>query len=211
MIQYPDAHTHRRSALLPLTLRSLHLDEVSEIDPRGRYSVGVHPWKMSDEFSFDERQFEALLSLPGVVAVGECGIDRLRGVSMETQLEVFEAQIRMADAMGLPVVMHNVRAQAEFMTLAARYPAVRFVWHGFRGGVEMAHQLLRRGVILSFGVRYNEAALREVPLESLLLESDESEDEALALLYRQAAVCRGVSTAELADAMSRNMQTLFRI
>ena len=128
-----------------------------------------------------------LVEQPGVVAVGETGLDY--HYSPETALEqkaLFGAQLELARAKGLPVIVHSREAEADTLSmlraqrLAWTHAAERMaVLHCFTGTADMALALIEEGVFISFSgiVTFRNAdALRQaaavVPDEWLLLETD---------------------------------------
>lgn len=162
----------------------------SDLWPLRRYegvvlAVGVHPW-WAHEASDVEGTIERLgraLDEPGVVALGECGLDALRteNASLERQVELWEAQLRLARERDVPLVLHQVRAQNEFLRSIERVGvgAAGAVVHGFSGTKEWAGALVKRGFRLGvgFGVtRPERTRLREaiasVGLETCLIETD---------------------------------------
>lgn len=152
----------------------LHPERFTPV-PGARYSAGIHPWWTSDG-EWSDLLFPGLnqlLSHPQTVALGECGIDRLRGASLQRQCEIFERQIRMADCLSLPVTVHCVRAFDILLELHKRLrPATRWTVHGFRGRPALARQLLDAGMDLSFGRRYNADSFALVPPERRHIETD---------------------------------------
>lgn len=115
----------------------------------------------------------------------------------------------MAEAVCKPLVIHAVKAQAELIQLKRELkPRVPWIIHGFRGKVQLAQDLVRHGLYLSFGARYQEETLRQIPLDRLFLETDESE-VSIASLYEEAARLRGLSCSELREAVSCNIHRVF--
>jgi TatD DNase family protein len=79
-------------------------------------TVGVHPHHAAGFDEAIEAELDTLLSSPGVVAVGECGLDYFRDFSpREAQRKAFAAQIRLAIAHELPLFLHQRDAHADFI------------------------------------------------------------------------------------------------
>lgn len=137
------------------------------------YSVGIHPW---DADRADDRTFSKLRAMAAdsrVVAIGEAGIDALRGPSDEIQEHVFIRQARLADELGKPLIIHAVRTFNRLIGLKkSMKPSVPWIIHGFRGKPELALQLVRNGFYISLGDKFNEAVPAAVPAERILHESD---------------------------------------
>lgn len=167
-----DIHTHIVPAP-PCAVRSLKAGE--EVPSGGGlFSVGIHPWQTAECSAALPDEVRRALRLPSVVALGEVGLDRLRGAALDVQAGLFRVQAQMAEEAGKPVVIHCVRAWAELLALHSRLrPSVPWVVHGFRGGAALARQLWGSGMMLSFGARFNAEALAGVPDEYLLAETDE--------------------------------------
>ena len=79
------------------------------------YTVGVHPNFASQlrNRSYIERFLRHLLSQPGVVGLGECGLDCLARAAMEDQIQVFTLQVKLAIQLKLPLVLYIRGAEVE--------------------------------------------------------------------------------------------------
>ncbi|MBO6077902.1 MAG: TatD family hydrolase [Bacteroidaceae bacterium] len=137
------------------------------------YSAGLHPWDVtgSDEEQF--RALEKLLAQPQVLAVGECGFDRLKGPSHELQEKAFIRQFELSENLGKPMILHVVRDFDTVIRLKKELkPTQKWLIHGFRGGSEQMEQLHRSGLEVSFGLKYNPESLKIIPSDRLFLETD---------------------------------------
>ncbi len=144
------------------------------------YTCGLHPheakaWDASHADSI--RQAVEL----GAVAIGECGLDFHYDFSpREQQRAVFGAQLALARELNKPVVVHTRSAENDTrdMLIEAARDGVRGVLHCFTGSPALAEVAIEHGWYISFsGVvtfkRYtDEALLRLVPSDRLLVESD---------------------------------------
>ncbi len=167
-----DAHTHQADS---------HIGVISvepdRFDPRPGlyYSVGIHPWSTSIVGDDEFRLLEAAARHPQVVAIGECGIDRLRGADVERQRIIFEHHIALSEHLRKPLIVHEVRASDIVLALHAQLrPACRWMRHGARFGVRQAEQYVRHGIYLGFGANRNEQTLQSVPRRLILLETDDT-------------------------------------
>ena len=140
------------------------------------YSAGIHPWWTADDAA-TLRMLHALpllLRHPQVVAVGECGIDLLRGARLERQEVVLREQLALAEQLQMPVTLHIVRAFDRLLRLRKELrPTLRWTVHGFRGRPALARQLLDAGLDLSFGRRRNEASFLLTPPDRRHEETDD--------------------------------------
>ncbi len=172
-------------------------------------SIGLHPWHVDEGRT--AQAFSDLiprLSLPQVAAIGEAGIDRVRGGYIVLQIEAFEMQARLAKEVGKPLIVHCVKAFDEVIRLHKQgFPHEPWIIHAFRGKPEQAQQLLREGFYLSFSEHYHDEALRLCPTDRFFIESDESTID-IEELYARAATLRGVGINELKEQVNKNMRFL---
>jgi TatD DNase family protein len=141
-------------------------------------ALGIDPHQAATPEARRVGELRELLAHPKAVAVGETGLDnhhRLAGPS--EQLRLFELQLELAEALGLPVVVHSRDAEAETAAALAGF-AGTVVLHCFSSPA-LLDAALERGYYVSFAgnVTYPKAAeLREaaraVPVERLLVETD---------------------------------------
>lgn len=160
------------------------LDEEGHLPDAQRgamYAAGIHPWwTAADDFDLEAHLagLRRLLPLPEVVQLGECGFDRLRGATIEQQCRVFEAQVELSEAFGVPMTLHCVRAYDVLLAELRRLrPAQRWTVHGFRGKPALARQLLDAGLDLSFGPLRNEESYALTPPERRHDETDASDQK----------------------------------
>ena len=111
-------------------------------------TVGVHPHEASGGLE----GIESLLTEPEVVAVGECGFDlHYEHSPRDAQAEVFAAQIELAKAHDLALVVHTRSAWPETFALFDELGMPeRTVIHCFTGGPDEARRCLDLGAHLSF-------------------------------------------------------------
>lgn len=174
MTELLDIHTHRE-APYPEGLVSVRPDAFNPIEGQ-RYSVGIHPWDTSEEVpaALWDRLAEAALH-PSVAAIGECGIDMLRGGPLFRQLLVMKRHVELSEAAGKPLVIHCVRAHDAVIGLKREMkPRQNWAVHGFRGKPSVMRMLADAGIWLSFGVANNPESVKAVPKEKMLAETDES-------------------------------------
>ena len=207
---YFDIHTHRFPSRPEQAIVS---HAIGSALPGGRVaylSVGIHPWYLDAQQA--ESQLATLrqsLQDDRVVALGEAGLDRLRGCPLDVQISVFRHEVALAEEYSLPMVIHCVRAINELIQLKKELrPRQPWIIHGFRGKEGVALDLLRHDCYLSFGARFQEEAVRAVPLERLFIETDDA-PESIGDVCRSIAQVRGVSPEELAEAVNKNVREVF--
>ncbi len=211
-----DCHTHSHEVNGP-AIRSLTYEEWSggvTIGEEQLYSIGLHPWSLplAERLSDLIDQMRSLLAtVPKIVAVGECGIDKVRSnASLAGQRAWLEAQMRLACQLHRPILLHTVRAWSETIEIR-RELAQEFdqlppmALHGFRARGEVAQMMLSQGFALSFGRHYDPAALRlAYETHALLVETDElpqelTHREALAETYTHLAEALAITPEALAE------------
>jgi TatD DNase family protein len=199
-------------------------------------SIGVHPDTEGGEEP-DADRLAALARQPKVVAIGETGLDyyRLNGRSLDEmawQRERFRVHIRVARALGKPLVIHT-RSAAEHTLAILREEQgaeVGGVFHCFTESAEVARAALDLGFFISFSgiLTFKTAeALREVarlvPLERCLIETDSpylapvphrgrtNSPAWVPEVARALAAAKGLALDEVALATSRNFERLFGV
>lgn len=168
-----DIHTHR-PAPVPDAVINISPMEFNPM-PGQSYSVGIHPWdtgiKPPEENIMAALQQAA--SHPQVVAIGECGIDTLKGGPMFRQIKIMEMHAMLAEKTGKPLIIHAVKSQDIIIGMKQDLkPLQPWIIHGFRGKPGMAETYLRAGCMLSFGEKFNPDALRIVADDMILCETD---------------------------------------
>ncbi len=136
------------------------------------YSVGVHPWNAA---KFDLKALQEAASSPLVAAIGETGLDALRGPSLDVQEAVFRRHVELSERLGLPLIIHCVKAFDRLVAIRKEIkPSQTWIIHGFRGKPQQARQLLDAGFHLSLGPRFNPDSARIIPADRLHIETDDT-------------------------------------
>jgi len=146
-------------------------------------TAGVHPHHAQELSAAELPQLRALLAAPGVVAVGECGLDYYRNFAPRAaQLRAFELQLRLAAECALPVFLHQRDAHEDFMAvLRTHRPALTAgVAHCFTGGQRELEDYL--ALELSIGITgwfcderrgaHLAGLVAQIPAQRLMLETD---------------------------------------
>lgn len=169
-----DIHSHRQPPY-PEGIINIMDGRLPRVDGQ-LYSAGIHPWDTESEVP--EFVFEGLRELASrreVVAIGECGVDTVKGGPMFRQLTVFRRQVEISESLGKPLILHAVKAADILLGLKRDLmPSQPWIVHGFRGKPALAVQLLDKGFYLSFGELFNPETVRMMPLDRIFSETDES-------------------------------------
>lgn len=200
-------------------------------------AAGVHPHEASSIPSCSKeggpvpQELKALASLPGVIAIGETGLDYHYNYSpREQQIASFRAHIRWSVESGLPLIVHGRESYPDIVQIFREEEACRGrgVIHCFSGTAGEAEFFLEAGYYLSFAgpltFARNEGLrklFRDLPPDRILLETDSpflapvplrgkrNEPAFVRYVYEKAAEVRGVPLEDLARAVSANAHSLF--
>ena len=147
-------------------------------------AIGIHPsdTRFLSDIDSELADTEALIldESNKCVCLGEIGLDyHYPDTDKEKQAAYFEAQMRLAERLGIPVCIHDREAHGDIMEVIRRHPNVRGVLHSFSGSCEMAEELVSLGYMISFSgtltftnaKKPREVAAR-IPRESVMIETD---------------------------------------
>ena len=193
----------------------VHEDRRPVISEGVAFTVGAHPWFLTpDNRSTMMDRVREFSVHPGVIAIGETGFDRLKGASPDIQKEVFIEHSEIAESLGMPLIIHCVRAYDEILGMKKSLrPRVPWLLHGFRGKPELVRQLISKGIYLSAWVEWairpvSANSLKEIPSDLFFLETD-GFDIGIEPVYKVVAGHLGVEVEELRERIFKNYLTLF--
>jgi TatD DNase family protein len=217
---YIDIHVHGgapASGIFILESLMAHEEKVPSEIKGIAYTFGIHPWFLNEE---NHKQLlasvENSVRHPGIIAIGEAGFDRLRGPSPELQRKVFEEQIAISEELNKPVVIHCVRGWDELLSVHKKLkPKMPWLIHGFRGNVELAAQLLSKGMYLSFWFDFalrpeSAGLLKALPEDRVFLETDGAEVD-IREIYKKVSNDKGITVEELKRIILSNFKEFFGI
>ena len=201
---YIDLHTH---SLLLQDKDSISIVNSSNPTTADNtlFSAGLHPWDITTGWEKEFSCINEIATHPQVVAIGECGIDKIKKTaSAATQEDALAAHALLAEEVKKPLILHCVKGTEEIIALHRKiHPQQAWIIHGFRGKPELAAQFLREGLYLSYGEKFNSNSLKATPLDKLFIESDTSSTP-IKDIYTAIAVERGTTIEELAEAIQNN-------
>jgi TatD DNase family protein len=192
-------------------------------------ALGVHPHEARLLDDATKARLQRLVAGPGVVAVGEIGLDYHYDLSpREEQRRALAWQLGLARELGLPVVLHHREAWEDFLAALDAVSGVRGVAHSFTEGAAGAAEVVRRGLYLGIsgmvtfprGENIREAA-RSAPADRLLVETDSpylapvphrgkrNEPALVPLVAARVAAVRGVEVAAVEAATDAAFASLF--
>lgn len=188
-------------------------------------AYGIHPLYVPRAGAGDLDALEDWLQQPGVVAVGEIGLDGFVPDLPQAQLSTFfDRQLQLAGRYGLPVILHVRRAVEEVIRHLRRRPVSGGIAHAFNGSRQQAETLMAMGFALGFGGAMSfsgstriRALAAGLPLSALVLETDapdmppawlgggRNEPANVRRLAETLAELRGVSVEEVVSATTGNV------
>jgi TatD DNase family protein len=210
-------HTHHKPAGHDeWIIRNAYLGSPKSILPEGYFfSCGIHPWwAVKESLNIMLNRVEQALQNTSCIALGECGLDRLRGPHLSIQKEVFESQIELALKYQKPLIIHSVRAHQEVIQMLPQSsPAV--IIHGFNGGKKLALDFLSKGCSISIGPRFLRSlhlqnCLPILPLDKLYFETD-TESTPIKEVYTAFANAANLNLASLRQQIWTNFTRDFTL
>jgi TatD DNase family protein len=195
-------------------------------------AVAIHPNDAAEAKPGDWERIAALSGEPGIVAIGESGLDAYWDrTPFPLQQEWFDRHLALARERRLPVIIHCRDCYAAVIAQLERQGGpTRGVLHSFTGTQSDADALLALGLHLSFAgmITFNNKALDPLravaaaaPADRILVETDSpylsphpfrgrpNEPARVAVTAAKLAELRGVTLAELAAQASANARHLF--
>ena len=190
-------------------------------------TIGYHP-EYADIITLDDLDYlEGLLRESKVVGIGEIGLDYHYGKgNKEKQLWLFESQLKIAEELSLPVVIHSRDATQDTIDTLKKYN-VKGIVHCFSGSLEVANIYISMGFLLGIGgvVTFKNSKLKdvvkEISLEKIVLETDSpyltpvpyrgkvNSSKYLEFIAKFIADVKNTSVDEIAKITSENASSLF--
>ncbi|MEJ5054638.1 TatD family hydrolase [Sphingobacterium sp. MYb382] len=176
-------------------------------------SLGIHPWYIDTAY---EAQLDVLYEhgrKTQVLAIGECGLDKLCDTEWHMQVLLFERQIALANQLKKPLIIHCVRAYQECLQLLRQHKvSVPVMFHGFEKNVALAQQIVREGYYLSMGTALlhgkKDELVHELPLDRIFLETDNQSCK-IESIYDYVATTKNMERSELAQQLYSNFTQVF--
>ncbi|UEG49107.1 TatD family hydrolase [Ferruginibacter lapsinanis] len=206
-------HSHHSSVSDEWTIKNLH-NNFAFVATEGYFSIGLHPWYLQKD-TFD-KEITSLIkwsSQKSVLAIGECGLDKICSTDFLFQKKVFTAQILLANKINKPIIIHCVRAYDEVLELLQQNNNhVPVIFHGFNKNKELAEKLIDKGYYLSFGKALMQTRVQELlvslPLQQVFFETDDF-DSGIDVVYSIAATALKIDTFSLSLQIQKNVAKVF--
>lgn len=211
-----DIHTHFPRPGIPSIV-----DVSGRVDFMGveheYFTAGLHPKSIAQDWERELTDIERLSSLKGFVGVGECGLDKFADAPRDLQIEVFMAQLLLAQRIMKPVIIHCVRLYSDVMSLIKKtnfkFPAI---FHGYNGNPETTTQLLKLpNVHFSFSLSTfsmpetsGAKSLPLIPSERLFTETDCDRSADIEAVIEKMATIKNVTASSLKETVYKNFMRI---
>jgi TatD DNase family protein len=195
-------------------------------------AVGLHPEYVGNMDGASIEQLEMLCRSTKVKAIGEIGLDYYyeENPPKDVQREAFRKQMKLAEKLNLPVVIHDRDAHEDTLKILKEFPRVKGVVHCFSGSIEFARECLKIGYYIGFTgvVTFKNAkkiieVAREVPLNRILVETDcpymapvpnrgkRNQSDYIKHIAKQLAEIKGIDTDEILAITKDNIMRLLNL
>ncbi len=209
-----NTHTHTQVHDAKLELVNQDMDST---DKANHYSYGLHPWYIDKETYHDQlNKLEVIAHEKRCLAIGECGLDKLSKVDFDLQEEVFVEQIKIANKINKPLIIHCVKAFNELINcLNLNDNKVPVIIHGFNNNENIARVMVNEGFYFSFGkallgYESNAAkAIKNVGRKNFFLETDDA-DISIKYIYKKASELLGIDEHIIKQQIQSNFETVFK-
>jgi TatD DNase family protein len=178
------------------------------------YSMGLHPWYINETTWVEEMKIlEQYSNNKNVLAIGECGLDKICTTDYLLQQKVFAAQIALANKINKPLIIHCVKAYEEVVQqLQQNKNRVPVIFHGFNKNKILALQLIHKEFYLSFGKALQQPAMQELikmlPPDKIFLETDDAAVN-IEMIYLLATQALQLDINSLSLQIKKNATTVF--
>ena len=191
-------------------------------------TIGYHPDQADIITENDIKELENLVnSSKKVVGIGEIGLDyNYDDINKDKQKQIFEMQLKIAEKLSLPVVIHSRDATFDTIEILKKYK-VKGIIHCFSGSLETANIYIGMGYKLGIGgvLTFKNSKLgevvKEVSLNSIVLETDSpyltpdpyrgktNSSKYIPLIAEKLSQIKDVTINEVAKITTKNCYDLF--
>jgi TatD DNase family protein len=216
---------------LETSLGSLRLAEKypGEVYP----ALGIHPWNVN---VLKENELEETLKLiseqsqkKAVVAIGEIGLDYKYEKIWDKQLMVFDRMLRLAEKLGLPVIIHSRGTTAKIVDMLPSYNLKRVLLHWFSHPMSALYKAVEHGYFITEGppVAYSNGirhVVKKVPLTNFLTETDGpvtyrkspfngqlTRPSFIRIVIEAVAEVKNMAVVDVAEQIARNFEVFFDV
>lgn len=203
-----DFHTHQPNPLADNYIQVLNSYSDNKKIESG-FCLGIHPWEAE---SFDSKSFEKQLKLARATqqfkGIGEIGLDKIKGPSLETQFDVFIKQLHLAKLHQVKtIIIHCVKMHNEVLSELSKINFKgNLILHDFHGHLQLIKQYnALTKTYISVGKNFlntqkNKKTIKELGPKSILLETDDKENTLLEESYSKLSHLLKIEHSEILKA-----------
>lgn len=216
---YIDIHSHKSESESGIfRIYNLFLQDYRPDIDHEVFSCGLHPWHIQYYQNIDHfpERLERAIDHPGMIAIGEAGLDKIIPVEMSKQIGIFKKQVELSEKHKLPVIIHCVKAFQELLQVRQDTSAKQtWILHGFNSSAQMAGDLTDKGIFISAGMRLLKSSskcedvLKNIPLGFLFVETDDDEVKGIKDIYYEISSCLEIDAEELRITVLENFNKVF--
>lgn len=203
-------------------------------------AVGIHPESLIEEdaatvavyrgdWAAELRDMAPLFEDERVVAIGECGLDHHWPIPEQAQLDLLEAQLKLARELDKPIILHDREAHAPMYELLRKYKP-KGILHCYSGSADDAVWLARQGLYFGFGgactfkgAKRAAKAIAALPVEQIVLETDcpymapepvrsiRCDSSLIRYVGEYVASVKGISPEEVFRQTAQNARTVYQL
>lgn len=215
-VPFVDIHTHHPTnsegiiAIPSLFLQDVNIQNVIS----NPFTAAIHPWHSANFTSLAiKTMLEELMKQPGLIAIGETGLDKKCVSDYQQQKLLLELHLEFAEKYHKPLIIHAVKSWNDLIGYF-KQATVPIVLHGYSEGIILTKQLIDLGCYFSLGKsvlqitpRFREA-IKIIPVTSLFLETDDS-TISIVEIYTEVSQILNLPLEELKIEVYENFKRLF--
>jgi TatD DNase family protein len=184
-------------------------------------AVGIHPWNVNLATAQSDMDFVAD-HISACVAIGEIGLDYKIKVEKSVQKRIFQQLLFLARDHNKPVITHSRLSHRRTLDMVIEAGVQKAIFHWYSGPLDLIEKIVAHGHLISAtpALAYSpphQAAVKEIPLENLVLETDcpvrygtlESRPEHTFVTLDLVARLRDVDHRTVAMVTTRNAERFF--
>ncbi len=214
--RYTNIHSHHSAESGVDSIRNIHCFN-APLSQSEYISIGIHPWYINEKSATEEISFiQKNAQNKNVLAIGECGLDKLVNTEPSLQEQTFKAQLEIAAQVQKPVIVHCVKAFDSLVRIKKEMNVhVPLIVHGFNNNEQIAKELIKNGFYLSFGKALLQEdsnatkAIKLTPLDSIFLETDDA-DSSINSIFETASKLLKIEEVQLVQHIYSNFKRVFK-
>lgn len=212
-LPFIDIHSHQSSdntEIITLINRIVSLDKIDH----QLCSVGIHPWYIDHDYDQQFKTLQHEITYANVLAIGECGMDKIHQTPWDIQEKVFSKQIQLANSIQKPLIIHCVRAYQETLQiLKDQKVSVPVIFHGFNKKKPLADSIFNQGHYISLGTSIlqggQDELIQNIELTKFFFETDNKSTSIVDIYYYFCNV-RKMPLEQLKEQIIQNLQNVFK-